>query len=261
MCQSSYRHLRAAKRGCTSGYGGRHRPGTAARHQPITGTGHRRMLHGARREENTREGGLHRPRRHRAEGLSAGPHHPPRRGTAPADPHARDTGPGRRHPPRACRPPPQGPGRAAGAGPLDAAFVHAPTDAHPDIVTRLLDAGVPTYVDKPLAYELADSRRLVELAERRGTSLAVGFSRRFAPAYAQCADHPRDLILLQKNRVGLPRTPAPSSSTTSSTSSTPCASCSRAPSSTRPSAPGCGTASCTTSCCSCPATASPPSAS
>ncbi|MFD6325000.1 Gfo/Idh/MocA family protein [Streptomyces sp. NPDC058442] len=90
---------------------------------------------------------------------------------------------------------------------LDAAFVHAPTQAHPEIVTRLLEAGVPTYVDKPLAYELADSARLVALAEERGTSLAVGFNRRFAPGYAQCADHPRELILLQKNRVGLPEEP------------------------------------------------------
>ncbi|MFJ8185314.1 Gfo/Idh/MocA family protein [Streptomyces sp. NPDC096105] len=93
-----------------------------------------------------------------------------------------------------------------GAG-LDAAFVHAPTDVHPRIVTRLLEAGVPTYVDKPLAYELADSERLVALAEERGTSLAVGFNRRHAPGYAQCADHPRELILMQKNRAGLPEEP------------------------------------------------------
>ncbi|KEG43484.1 Gfo/Idh/MocA family protein [Streptomyces althioticus] len=90
---------------------------------------------------------------------------------------------------------------------LDAAFVHAPTDVHPQIVTRLLEACVPTYVDKPLAYELADSERLVELAEERGVSLAVGFNRRHAPGYAQCADHPRELILMQKNRVGLPEEP------------------------------------------------------
>ncbi|MBT2469895.1 Gfo/Idh/MocA family oxidoreductase [Streptomyces sp. ISL-66] len=87
---------------------------------------------------------------------------------------------------------------------LDAAFVHASTAAHPEIVERLLEAGVPTYVDKPIAYELADSRRLVELAEKRGVSLAVGFNRRHAPGYAQCADHPRELIVMQKNRVGLP---------------------------------------------------------
>ncbi|MEU6377373.1 Gfo/Idh/MocA family oxidoreductase [Streptomyces sp. NPDC046909] len=90
---------------------------------------------------------------------------------------------------------------------LDAAFVHAATVAHPEIVTRLLEAGVPTYVDKPLAYELADSERLVALAEERGVSLAVGFNRRYAPGYAQCADHPRELILLQKNRIGLPEEP------------------------------------------------------
>lgn len=90
---------------------------------------------------------------------------------------------------------------------LDAAFVHAPTGAHPEIVTRLLEAGVPTYVDKPLAYELAGSERLVALAEQRGVSLFVGFNRRYAPAYAQCQDHPRELILMQKNRIGLPEEP------------------------------------------------------
>ncbi|MCB5168679.1 Gfo/Idh/MocA family oxidoreductase [Streptomyces bambusae] len=90
---------------------------------------------------------------------------------------------------------------------LDAAFVHAPTAVHPEIVARLLDAGVPTYVDKPLAYDYADSRRLVERAEERGVSLAVGFNRRHAPGYAQCAEHPRELIVMQKNRVGLPEDP------------------------------------------------------
>jgi virulence factor len=93
------------------------------------------------------------------------------------------------------------------AADLDAAFVHAPTLVHPEIVTRLLEAGVPTYVDKPLAYEIDDSARLVALAEERGVSLAVGFNRRHAPGYTQCADHPRELILMQKNRIGLPEEP------------------------------------------------------
>ncbi|MFE9027774.1 Gfo/Idh/MocA family protein [Streptomyces iakyrus] len=93
------------------------------------------------------------------------------------------------------------------AADLDAAFVHAPTLVHPEIVTRLLEAGVPTYVDKPLAYALDDSARLVALAEEAGVSLAVGFNRRHAPGYTQCADHPRELILMQKNRIGLPEEP------------------------------------------------------
>ncbi|MFE7766792.1 Gfo/Idh/MocA family protein [Streptomyces sp. NPDC057438] len=92
---------------------------------------------------------------------------------------------------------------------LDAAFVHAPTVVHPEIVERLIEAGVPTYVDKPLAYELAASERLVRLAEERNVALAVGFNRRYAPGYAQCADHPRELIIMQKNRIGLPELPRP----------------------------------------------------
>ncbi|MFE3886661.1 Gfo/Idh/MocA family protein [Streptomyces lydicus] len=90
---------------------------------------------------------------------------------------------------------------------LDAAFVHAATAAHPEIVNRLIEAGVPTYVDKPLSYELATAQRLVALAEDRGVGLTVGFNRRFAPAYVQCREHARDLILMQKNRIGLPEDP------------------------------------------------------
>jgi virulence factor len=90
---------------------------------------------------------------------------------------------------------------------LDAAFVHAPTPAHPGLVTSLLRAGIPTYVDKPLAYDLGEAQRITVLAEERGVSLAVGFNRRHAPAYAQCLEHPRELILLQKHRAGLPADP------------------------------------------------------
>ncbi|MFF3765217.1 Gfo/Idh/MocA family protein [Streptomyces sp. NPDC001922] len=89
----------------------------------------------------------------------------------------------------------------------DAAFVHAPTAVHAEIVGRLLEAGVPTYVDKPIAYHYADTERIVRLAQERGVGLAVGFNRRYAPGYAQCRDHPRDLILMQKNRVGLAEDP------------------------------------------------------
>ena len=90
---------------------------------------------------------------------------------------------------------------------LDAAFVHAATDAHADLVERLLHAGVHVLVDKPLAANLVDCRRLVELAEARDRSLTVGFNRRYAPSYAALADLPRTVVLMQKNRVGLPDTP------------------------------------------------------
>ncbi|TFI56436.1 Gfo/Idh/MocA family oxidoreductase [Sphingomonas parva] len=89
----------------------------------------------------------------------------------------------------------------------DAVLVHAATAAHPALVARLLDAGIPTLVDKPLADSLAEAERLVALARARGVSLMVGFNRRFAPALAALRDAPRDLILLQKNRATLPAPP------------------------------------------------------
>jgi virulence factor len=90
---------------------------------------------------------------------------------------------------------------------LDAAFVHAPTADHVEIASRVIEAGVPVYVDKPLARDAEGARTLVELAERHGVPLTAGFNRRYAPGYAQCLDHPRDLVLLQKNRVGLAEDP------------------------------------------------------
>jgi virulence factor len=85
---------------------------------------------------------------------------------------------------------------------LDGVLVHAATAAHPDIVRRLLDAGVPTMVDKPIADNAADSETLVDLAETHGVSLMVGFNRRFAPAYRDAAALNLPLVVMQKNRPG-----------------------------------------------------------
>ena len=91
---------------------------------------------------------------------------------------------------------------------LDAAFVHAATAAHPAIALTLIDAGVPTFVDKPLALSAADARLVVERARAAGVSLAVCFNRRFTPAYAEVAAWPGlDTVVLTKNRIGLPDDP------------------------------------------------------
>jgi virulence factor len=92
-------------------------------------------------------------------------------------------------------------------GSLDAALVHASTDAHVELVEQLLTAGVPVLVDKPLAPDLAQATRLVELAEERGVSLAVGFNRRFCPAHVALTHEPVSVALVQKHRSGLPEEP------------------------------------------------------
>jgi virulence factor len=87
---------------------------------------------------------------------------------------------------------------------IDAAFVHVATSAHVDVVSRLLRAGVPTYVDKPLADNIDDCVKLAELARSKDTSLLVGFNRRYAPIYRELVEPPPALVFMQKNRVGLP---------------------------------------------------------
>ena len=97
-------------------------------------------------------------------------------------------------------------GELIGSG-IRAAFVHASTSQHVPIVEQLLTVGIDVYVDKPLAYDLDGARHLVELAEQHGRSLMVGFNRRHAPGYVEASRHPRDLIVLRKNRVDLAEAP------------------------------------------------------
>lgn len=67
----------------------------------------------------------------------------------------------------------------------DAVFVHSSTASHFSVIGELLNRGVHVYVDKPLAETLEQGEQLLELAERRGKTLMVGFNRRFAPLYRQ----------------------------------------------------------------------------
>ena len=88
---------------------------------------------------------------------------------------------------------------------LDAAFVHTATLAHREVVTALLQAGVPTCVDKPLDTSGEGAAELVRLADEGRTSLLVAFNRRWAPAYRDVAGWAdRDVVLLQKHRAGQP---------------------------------------------------------
>lgn len=88
---------------------------------------------------------------------------------------------------------------------VDAAFVHAATVAHAGIVGALIDAGIPTFVDKPLTDAYVTAADLVGRAEQAGASLMVGFNRRYAPAHLAAHALPvRDLVVLQKHRPDLP---------------------------------------------------------
>ncbi|WP_081868393.1 Gfo/Idh/MocA family protein [Flavimarina sp. Hel_I_48] len=90
----------------------------------------------------------------------------------------------------------------------DAVMVHSATESHFALVTKLLQEGIPTFVDKPLTYTLEETKKLLLLAEDNKTPLYLGFNRRFAPLVADLKNQEEPIqILWQKNRVNLPGDP------------------------------------------------------
>lgn len=96
---------------------------------------------------------------------------------------------------------------ALSATTFDAAFVHAATSAHAELVKLLLEREIATFVDKPLADNLAEVEALTMLAQTRATPLQLGFNRRFAPDYATLRGTNASLIVMEKHRNAQPDQP------------------------------------------------------
>lgn len=89
---------------------------------------------------------------------------------------------------------------ASVAAQCDAVFVHTSTASHYAVVSELLNHGVHVCVDKPLAENLPDAQRLVELAARKKLTLMVGFNRRFAPLYQELKQHMPQALSLRMDK-------------------------------------------------------------
>lgn len=61
---------------------------------------------------------------------------------------------------------------------IDAALVTSPDDTHVEVACELLEAGVPVYLEKPIAIELEGATRILTTAHRTRTKLYVGHNMR-----------------------------------------------------------------------------------
>ncbi len=61
---------------------------------------------------------------------------------------------------------------------VGAVFVSTPEHDHREAVIQALEAGKPTFVEKPISFSLEDADAIIEAAERTGTELRIGYSRR-----------------------------------------------------------------------------------
>lgn len=87
---------------------------------------------------------------------------------------------------------------------LDCAFVLTPKAVHTEQISFLLNEGIDVYSEKPMATTLKDAARMVELSEKTGRKLMIGFNRRYAPVCQRAkevyTDILPDVIIGQKNR-------------------------------------------------------------
>ena len=61
----------------------------------------------------------------------------------------------------------------------DATVVAVGTDVHGDLLDRILRHGRPVLCEKPIALTLADTQRVIDLADEHAVPLQIGFQRRF----------------------------------------------------------------------------------
>ncbi len=67
------------------------------------------------------------------------------------------------------------------ATPVDAVTVAVPTVYHHDAASELLNRGVACLIEKPLAPNIEEAQRIVDIAEKTGTLLQVGHIERYNP--------------------------------------------------------------------------------
>lgn len=70
----------------------------------------------------------------------------------------------------------------------DALFVCTPDDKHVAVASRAIDAGLHTFVEKPLATSTAETERLVAAAEESDATHMVGHVLRYDPRYQSVRD-------------------------------------------------------------------------
>ena len=67
------------------------------------------------------------------------------------------------------------------------------TDTHADYAVAAMEAGAHVFVEKPLAGNVADARRVVDAATRLGRKLVVGYILRHHPSWQRLIAEARDL--------------------------------------------------------------------
>jgi myo-inositol 2-dehydrogenase/D-chiro-inositol 1-dehydrogenase len=67
---------------------------------------------------------------------------------------------------------------------IDAVMICTPTDTHADLIERAVSAGKAVFCEKPVDLDAVRIRRCLDVVEKSGRPLMIGFNRRFDPNFA-----------------------------------------------------------------------------
>ena len=79
---------------------------------------------------------------------------------------------------------------------LDGVVIASSTSTHPELVLAFVEAGIPTFCEKPVAANLADAIAVRDKTAAFDVPVQIGFPRRFDPAMVRARDD------LQSGRLG-----------------------------------------------------------
>jgi len=88
-------------------------------------------------------------------------------------------------------------------GPIDAVSICTPTTTHAQIASHFLNAGVHTFVEKPITYSLQEADELIRLADHHKLKLQVGHVERFNSAFTTIEPIVQDPLFIECHRLNL----------------------------------------------------------
>lgn len=82
---------------------------------------------------------------------------------------------------------------------VDIVYVATPPASHRELAIRVMEAGKPVYVEKPMAMNHAECLEMIAASERCGVPLYVAYYRRALPYFLRVRE------LIESGRIGTPR--------------------------------------------------------
>jgi myo-inositol 2-dehydrogenase/D-chiro-inositol 1-dehydrogenase len=77
------------------------------------------------------------------------------------------------------------PAKAIEHASVDAVVIATPTDTHARLIEVAANAGKAVFSEKPIALDLAETQRIVQIVRERKVPVQLGFMRRYDPGYAK----------------------------------------------------------------------------